>query len=254
MKCIANSVYRQGRTKSWLAMALIVSGLGGASCATRAGKGAAVGGASGAVVGAGLGALAGGNKGAVVGAGVGAAAGAGAGALIGRYMDRQQEALEKQVKGAEIIRQGDQIAVRFEDAILFDLNRATLKPSAKDDLTELARVLREYGETDLVIEGHTDSTGPKDFNERLSWDRAESVVKYLADQGVGRDRMNARGYAASRPVASNSNPEGRQRNRRVQVQIAPNEVLQQQASAATESRSTVSTNNAQKVPARAVTR
>jgi outer membrane protein OmpA-like peptidoglycan-associated protein len=201
-------------------------------CATKTGTGAAVGGVSGAVLGAGAGAAAGGNKGAVVGAGVGAAAGAGAGALIGRYMDRQQQALEKQVKGAEIIRQGDQLAVRFDEAILFDFNKADLKEPAKRDLAELARVLKEYNETDLVIEGHTDNVGPKDVNERLSWARAQAVLGYLENEGVGRSRLSARGFADAKPVASNDTASGRAQNRRVQVQIAANQELKQRSAAA----------------------
>jgi outer membrane protein OmpA-like peptidoglycan-associated protein len=202
----------------------------GAGCATKTGTGAAAGGASGAAVGAGIGALAGGGKGALIGAGVGAAAGAGTGALVGRYMDRQQQALEKEVKGAHIERQGDQLAVRFDEAILFDFNKAVIKEPAKRDLDELARVLKDYNQTDLVIEGHTDNIGTRNVNERLSWQRAEAVLGYLASQGVGRERLSARGLADTRPVASNDTDLGRAQNRRVQIQIAANQALKNEDS------------------------
>src|SRR3954470_3793312 len=106
-------------------------------CATRTRTGTAVGAASGAAVGAGLGAAAGGGKGAVIGAGVGAAAGAGTGALIGRYMDRQEAELRRDVRGAEIKRQGDKLLVKFDSDILFDVDEAALRPAAKKDLREL---------------------------------------------------------------------------------------------------------------------
>ncbi len=221
--------------------------LGLTGCASKTGTGAVAGGASGAVLGAGIGAIAGGNKGAVIGAGVGAATGAGAGALIGRYMDRQQQALEKQVKGAEIVRQGDQLAVKFDNAILFDTNRSELKAAAKRDLTELANVLKQYDKTNLVIEGHTDSTGTEGVNERLSWARAQAVLGFLSSEGVTKGRLSAQGYADDKPIASNDTVEGRAQNRRVQVQIAANEELKQEAAAAERA----SGNDMAKVPARA---
>jgi outer membrane protein OmpA-like peptidoglycan-associated protein len=209
-----------------MAAVAMVLALGG--CASKTGTGAAVGAGAGAVLGAGAGAVAGGNKGALIGAAVGAAAGAGSGALIGRYMDKQEAALKKNVKAAQIQREGDKLLVKFNSQILFDINEAVLKQSAKDDLSEFARVLRQYQETDLVIEGHTDSTGPRAFNEELSWDRARAVVDFLQGAGVERARMAARGYAATRPVASNDSEPGRRQNRRVQIQIEPNEELQRQ--------------------------
>ena len=95
------------------------------ACATKAGTGALVGGGTGAVLGAGIGALAGGRTGAVMGGALGAAAGAGTGALIGNYMDKQEKAM-KEVKGAQVQRQGDQLLVKFNSAILFDTGNGLL--------------------------------------------------------------------------------------------------------------------------------
>jgi outer membrane protein OmpA-like peptidoglycan-associated protein len=209
-------------------------------CATRTRTGTAVGAASGAAVGAGLGAAAGGGKGAVIGAGVGAAAGAGTGALIGRYMDRQEAELRRDVRGAEIKRQGDKLLVKFDSDILFDVDEAGLRPAAKRDLKELAEVLQKYADTDLVIEGHTDSTGTRAHNEELSWRRARAVVDYLESHGVRASRMAAQGYSESRPVASNKTEEGRARNRRVQVEIAANDQLRKKLAAEAEGRRTAS--------------
>ena len=199
------------------------------SCATNQGKGALVGAGAGAVVGAGVGALAGGGKGALIGGGIGAAAGAGTGALIGRYMDKQEAELRK-VKGANIERKGDQLIVRFNSAILFDTNKSALKAKSKQDLTEFAHVLKDYPDTDLVVEGHTDNRGKKARNQKLSVARAESVIKFLAGQGVAQQRMTGRGLADERPVADNKTAKGREQNRRVEIQIAANEQLRQQDS------------------------
>jgi len=200
------------------------------ACATNQGKGAAIGGGGGALLGAGIGALAGGGKGALVGGAVGAGVGAGGGALIGRYMDKQEADLKK-VKGANIQRQGDQLVVRFNSAILFDTGKADLKAKSKTDLAEFAGVLKKYPDTDLVIEGHTDNTGKKEKNQKLSVARAESVIAYLSTEGVARERMTGHGYADDRPVADNGTDEGRQANRRVEVQIAANQALKQQDAA-----------------------
>lgn len=203
-----------------------------AGCATKQGKGAAIGGGTGAALGAGIGALAGGGKGAVVGGLIGAGVGAGSGALIGRYMDKQEAELKK-VKGAAIERQGDKLVVRFNSAILFDKNKALLKPKSKTDLTEFAQVLKRYPDTDLAIEGHTDNTGKKARNEKLSVARAEAVITFLGTAGVARARMTGRGYADDRPVADNKTEEGRKQNRRVEVQIEANQQLKQQSAGTT---------------------
>lgn len=197
------------------------------SCATKTQTGAAAGAGGGALVGAGLGALMGGKKGALIGGAVGAAAGAGSGALIGRYMDKQEAKL-KEVKGAKVEREGNQLVVKFNSAILFDTGKSELKAASQTDLAEFGKVLKEYQDTDLVIEGHTDNTGKKDFNKKLSVARADAVISFLESQGVARPRMTGRGYADERPVADNSTADGRAQNRRVQIQIAANEKLKQE--------------------------
>ncbi len=203
------------------------------ACATKTQTGAAAGAGGGALVGAGLGALVGGKQGAVIGAGVGAAAGAGTGALIGRYMDKQEAAL-KEVKGAKVEREGNLLLVKFNSAILFDTGKSLLKPASQTDLAEFAKVLKEYKDTDLVIEGHTDNTGKKDVNRKLSVARSEAVIGFLESNGVDRARMTGRGYADDQPVASNDTDDGRQQNRRVQIQIAANETLKKQDAAQTQ--------------------
>ncbi len=204
-------------------VAVLVGSLGG--CASNTGKGALIGGAGGAGIGAGIGALAGGGKGAVIGGGIGAAVGAGTGALIGHYMDKQEEDLKKDVAAANIERHGDELVVKFNSAILFDTGKSELKAQSKKDLSDFAQVLKKYPDTDLVIEGHTDNTGTKEVNTKLSAARAQAVIDFLSSQGVASARMQGHGYADTRPVADNGTEAGRQQNRRVQVNIAANEDL-----------------------------
>jgi outer membrane protein OmpA-like peptidoglycan-associated protein len=218
-----------------LVSAIVAVAFVAAACATKTGTGALVGGGVGAGLGAGVGAIMGGGKGAAIGAGVGAAVGAGSGALIGNYLDKQEKAL-KEVKSAKVERQGDKLVVKFNSAILFDTGKSDLKPASRADLSEFAKVLKEYKDTDLVIEGHTDNKGKKAMNQKLSVARADAVIGFLETEGVARARLTGRGYADDQPVADNTTEAGRQQNRRVQIQIAANENLQkqdaQQASAA----------------------
>jgi outer membrane protein OmpA-like peptidoglycan-associated protein len=201
---------------------------GGAGCATNKGKGALIGAGGGAAAGAGIGALVGGGKGALIGAAIGAGTGAATGAVIGNYMDKQEEAL-KNVKGANVERKGDQLVVRFNSAILFDTGKSKLKTNSEQDLTAFAKVLKDYPETNLVIEGHTDNTGKRPRNKKLSQARAKAVIAFLEKQSVAKQRLTGLGLADERPVSDNSTEDGRRQNRRVEVQIKANEKLQKEA-------------------------
>ncbi len=104
--------------------------------------------------------------------------------------------------------------------ILFDINEATLKNEAKIVIAKLAGILLILPELNLRVEGHTDSTGSADYNQGLSERRAAPVRDFLAQQGIGGQRMISVGYGLTRPVADNSTREGRARNRRVEIVIA----------------------------------
>src|SRR5262249_23095683 len=105
--------------------------------------------------------------------------------------------------------------------VLFDFNKASLKPGAREKLSKLAGILIAYpGPYSLQIEGHTDSVGSDEYNLRLSQDRAESVRSYLVQGGVAANRIaQVRGLGKALPVASNDTPEGRQMTRRVEIGI-----------------------------------
>jgi outer membrane protein OmpA-like peptidoglycan-associated protein len=106
--------------------------------------------------------------------------------------------------------------------VLFDFNKATLKPGAREKLSKLAGVLIAYpGPYRIQIEGHTDSIGTEEYNLRLSQDRAEAVRYYMVQAGVATNRIaDVRGMGKIMPVASNDTPEGRQMNRRVEIVIS----------------------------------
>lgn len=109
--------------------------------------------------------------------------------------------------------------------VLFDTGRASLKPQAREKLSKLAGILLAYpGQLTLEIEGHTDSVGSDDMNNKLSQSRAQSVNDYLASAGVKTDRIKAvRGFGKSKPIATNDTAAGRQMNRRVEVVIDDSE-------------------------------
>lgn len=206
--------------KKIIGLMLVISSIGIFSCASKSGSGALIGGGAGAGVGAGIGALIGGKDGAIIGGAVGAVGGGITGAAIGARMDNQQKELEKKVKGAKIERTAqNQINVKFDSGILFDTGSSNLKTEAKTALNDFAKVLAQYPDNTLTIEGHTDNTGAKAFNKSLSEQRAMSVRNTLTSDGVNGTRMSTFGFADDQPVASNATADGRAQNRRVEIKI-----------------------------------
>ncbi|HKW56598.1 MAG TPA: OmpA family protein [Candidatus Acidoferrum sp.] len=103
--------------------------------------------------------------------------------------------------------------------VLFDTGSYTLKPGAREKLAKISGIVLAHPGLNLQIEGHTDSVGSDDFNQQLSERRADSVRDFLAEQGVPGSAITAKGLGKSQPVASNDTPEGRQRNRRVELVV-----------------------------------
>jgi outer membrane protein OmpA-like peptidoglycan-associated protein len=99
----------------------------------------------------------------------------------------------------------------------FELGKAVLLPISRDILQDVARSLVSNPTVRVEVAGHTDSTGSRRVNERLSLARAESVKAFLVENGVDADRMEVRGYASTQPVASNRTASGRAQNRRVEL-------------------------------------
>lgn len=190
------------------------------------------GGAIGAGAGAGVGAVIGnqfGDHGTAVGAIIGAAVGGTAGALIGHKMDKQAEELRNDMQGATVERVGEGIKITFDSGLLFATNQSSLSTTAQNNLSELAEKLIKYEDTDILIEGHTDSSGPDDYNMTLSKQRAESVSSFLVSKGVRSNRMTTVGYGETQPIADNSTAAGMAQNRRVEVAIYANKKMKKAA-------------------------
>lgn len=109
--------------------------------------------------------------------------------------------------------------VTFGD-VLFDLNKADLKPGGLVNVNKLAQFLQESPDRKVIIEGYTDSSGSASYNQSLSERRANSVRMALVKMGVGPERIVAQGYGKEYPVADNTSNSGRAQNRRVEVTIS----------------------------------
>lgn len=214
------------RIKHVIAVVLVFSiALMGCSASNTV-KGGAIGAGAGAVIGGVIGKQAGNTA---VGAIIGAAVGGTAGALIGNYMDKQAEELQNDIKDAKIQRVGEGIKITFNSGILFQFNSADLQAAARTNIENLAKTLKKYKDTNILIEGHTDSVGTADYNQKLSERRANSVSAFAESLGVEPGRFTVKGYGFTQPVATNSTPEGRQQNRRVEVAIMANDDLKKAA-------------------------
>ena len=100
----------------------------------------------------------------------------------------------------------------------FDVNKAEIKPRYYPILDEVVLVLKKNPDVRIEIQGHTDNTGTPSYNKKLSERRARAIMDYLVSHGISQNRLTAVGYGESRPIASNATPEGRQMNRRVELQ------------------------------------
>jgi len=107
------------------------------------------------------------------------------------------------------------------EGFIFATSQAVIKPQAYPALEEVVSILTENPQLKIEIEGHTDNKGPAKLNQRLSEERAQAVLDYLTKHGIASDRLTAVGYGFSKPIASNDTPEGRARNRRVELKPLP---------------------------------
>jgi outer membrane protein OmpA-like peptidoglycan-associated protein len=194
------------------------------NCASmnKTGKGAVIGAAGGAVVGGVIGKIAGNT---LLGAIAGAALGGAAGAFIGRHMDKQAAEMRRDLEGAKVERVGEAIKITFDSGLMFDVNKYDLRDLSRENLNKLAAILIKYPDTNILIEGHTDSTGTREINMPLSENRAKAVANHLATLNVQSARFTVHGYGPDQPIGDNSSVEGRQMNRRVDLAIMANDKL-----------------------------
>ena len=196
-------------------------------------KGAGIGAGGGALLGAIIGHVAGNTA---VGAAIGGAVGAGAGAIIGNRMDKAKKAAEAvqnaQVQTVQDANGLEAVKVTFDSGILFATGKANLTQSAKNSLSQFAKVLNENKDCDVAIIGHTDSTGSDAVNKPLSVNRANSVDSYLKSCGVSASQIKSvEGQGSTNPVADNSTAAGRKQNRRVEVYMYASEKMIKDAQA-----------------------
>ncbi len=160
-------------------------------------KGTVIGAAGGAILGAVIGNNVGkkgdgGELGAVIGGVVGGAAGN----VIGKKMDKQAQRIEEEIPGAEVERVDDGIVVNFDEnsGVYFATNKYDINSASQETLNGLARVMQEYPQTNVLVVGHTDSTGSADYNMTLSKNRAQAVTNYLVTQGIASGRFTTHWY------------------------------------------------------------
>jgi outer membrane protein OmpA-like peptidoglycan-associated protein len=191
-------------------------------------KGAVIGAAGGAVAGAVIGKATGSTaRGAIVGAAVGGAAGA----IIGHQMDQKAKEIQGTVAGADVTRVGEGLVVTFDSGLMFDFDSDVLRSASKKNLDNLASSLSSFGDSKLMLVGHTDDKGADAYNLDLSRRRAASVASYLESHGVGAARVQVAGRGESEPIASNDTETGRQENRRVEVAIYASDKMKADAKA-----------------------
>ncbi|HHJ16700.1 MAG TPA: glycine zipper 2TM domain-containing protein [Gammaproteobacteria bacterium] len=179
-------------------------------------KGAGIGAVGGAIAGAIFG---GSRKSVLLGAGIGALAGG----LAGNYMDRQETELRTRLQntGVSVTRVGDSIILNMPGNVTFATDSSNISADFYQVLDSVALVINKFEKTYVDVVGHTDSTGSRDYNQRLSVARATSVARYLESQKVLPQRILTSGMGQDAPIASNETPEGRALNRRVEIKLTP---------------------------------
>lgn len=194
--------------------------------ANKTKKGAAVGVVGGGAMGAVIGRASGNTA---LGAIIGATVGGTAGALIGNKMDKQAEELKKTIPDAKIERVGEGIVVEFSSDVLFGYDQSSLFNDSKSALGKLITVLNYYPDTDIEVQGHTDSKGSTSYNQSLSNKRANTVSDYLINYGISYNRVRVKGFGEDVPKYSNDTATGRDQNRRVEFLITANEKMRKEA-------------------------
>ncbi|MDH2273733.1 OmpA family protein [Moraxella porci] len=201
-----------------LASSVALAGCANTGTGTATPNKAVLGAVAGALGGAAISKATGGEK-----TGRDAAIGAAVGAAAGAYMERQAKQIQQQMAGTGVTVNHDtttgNINLTMPGNITFAHDDATLNSAFLGSLNQLAATMRQYGETTIVVAGHTDSTGQAAYNQALSERRAAAVRNYLVSQGVSASRIQTVGYGMRQPVATNATEAGRAQNRRVELTI-----------------------------------
>lgn len=198
----------------------------GCSSMNKTQKGGAVGVAAGGAMGAVIGKASGNTA---LGAIIGAAVGGATGAVIGHKMDKQAEEIKNTVPDAKVERVGEGIVVEFSSAVLFGFDKSSLSSEARTNLDKLVKVLNTYPDTDIQVQGHTDSKGSESYNKKLSVRRSSAVLDYLRNNAIASNRMSIVGYGETMPKYNNNTEDGQSQNRRVEFLITANEKMKADA-------------------------
>ena len=203
--------------------ALLVAGLAGCANMSETQQDTGRGAGMGALAGVLLGAATGGSQGAARGAVIGGALGAGGGYLWSQKMQEQKATMERATAGTGVgVSQtpDNQLKLDIPSDVSFATGRSDISASFAPILNQFATSLNQNQITTVSIIGHTDSTGSDAINNPLSVDRANSARDYLAMRGVARNRIMTEGRGSREPMADNSNPQTRAKNRRVEIYVA----------------------------------
>jgi outer membrane protein OmpA-like peptidoglycan-associated protein len=216
------------KTFKILVASFLVVAIFSAGCKTmnKSQKGAVIGTAGGAAVGAVIGKAAGNTA---MGAIIGAAAGGVTGAVIGHQMDKQAEEMKKAIPDAEVVRVAEGIVIEFNSKILFGFDQSGLTTDARTNLDKLLAILQKYPDTNIEVQGHTDSKGTTNYNQKLSEERASTVSYYLSGKGINTSRLSIIGFGESLPRYTNDTEDGQSQNRRVDFLISANEKMKAEA-------------------------
>lgn len=215
---------------------LMTTGCSTVKKTNKAQRGGAIGTVGGAVIGGVIGNNVGkGNT--VLGAIIGGVVGGVAGVIIGNKMDRQAEKIKNEIPGAEVQRVGEGIIVTFNEknpdgskmGVYFEFDKSEITANSKRALDKLVQIFKEYPETNILVEGHTDDKGADSYNLALSERRAMAVGNYLRGEGISSSRLTIKWYGETQPKVENANDIARAENRRVEFGIIANDKMKEEA-------------------------
>jgi outer membrane protein OmpA-like peptidoglycan-associated protein len=218
------------------AIMFMVAGCSTVKKTNKAQRGAAIGTAGGAVIGGVIGNNVGkGNT--VLGAILGGVIGGVAGGVIGNKMDKQAEKIKNEIPGADVQRVGEGIVVTFSEknpdgskmGVYFDYDKSEITSNSKLALDKLIQIFKEYPETNLLVEGHTDDKGTDAYNLALSQKRAQAVGNYLKANNISSSRLTINWYGEAQPKVENTSDANRAENRRVEFAITANDKMKEEA-------------------------
>ena len=209
-----------------LGIVLLAISLTNCSTWSRTQKGAAIGTTGGAASGAVIGRASGNTA---LGTIIGGTVGGVADAVIGRQMDKQAEEMKKNIPDSNVTREEEGILLELNGEILLGFDQSGLTSSVKQNLSQLVDILKKYPDTDIEIQGHTDSKDSHSYNNDLSERRAQTVKDFFGRNNVSSSRLSALGFGETVPRYSNDTDANRALNRRVDFLVVAHDKMKDDA-------------------------